>query len=385
MSGRTVVVLGAGIGGIVAARRLRRRVDPGDRVVLVDRTATYTFTPSLLWVMAGLRRPSQIVRDLSRLRRRGIELFESRVEGLDLDDRRVVTSAGPLRYDRLVVALGAELAPEAMPGFSEAAHDVYTLEGAVSAGRALRSLQEGRVVMMVSSQPYKCPAAPYETALLTEALLRRRGVRDAVTIDIYTPDPFPMATAGRELGDALSEMLADRGIRAHFGQDVERVDAEAGELVLAGGETVGFDLLLGVPPHRAPEPVRADGLAGPSGFVPVDPATLETGIEGVHALGDATVIPIAGGKALPKAGVFAEAQARVVADRIAAELAGRAPTSTFDGKGSCFVEMGDGRAAFASGDFYAPGAPDVRLRRPGRRWHAAKVALERYWLRTWPG
>lgn len=202
-------------------------------------------------------------------------------------------------------------------------------------------------------------------------------------VDVYTPEPYPMPTAGPVLGQALAAMLAERGITLHPEQTVQQVDPAANEIVLADGKRAGYDLLLGVPPHRPPEVLRASGLAAETGFVPVDRGTLATGIEHVWAIGDATTIPIAGGKFLPKAGVFAEAEAQVVAANIASELAGKPPTASFNGKGSCFVELGSGRAAFATGDFYAPDAPNIRLRRPGRHWHAAKVGFEQYWLRRW--
>lgn len=237
--------------------------------------------------------------------------------------------------------------------------------------------------MLVSRLPYKCPAAPYETALLTEALLRRRGIRDHSSIDVYTPEPFPMPTAGPAMGEAVRDILESRGIGFHPEQTVERIEPGAREIVRADGERTPFDLLLGIPPHRAPSAVRESTLAGETGFVPVDRATLATKAEGVLAIGDVTTIPIAGGKFLPKAGVFAHAEAEIVAKRIAAELAGRTPTGAFEGKGACFLEMGDGIAAYASGDFYAEQGPQVRLRRPGRRWHLGKVAFERYWLWRW--
>ncbi|MBI4171472.1 MAG: FAD-dependent oxidoreductase, partial [Actinobacteria bacterium] len=203
------------------------------------------------------------------------------------------------------------------------------------------------------------------------------------TVDVYTPEPFPMPTAGPALGEALRGILEQREIGFHPQQSVERIEPGSRELVLTSGERVGYDLLLGVPPHRAPAPVRESGLAAETGFIPVDRTTLATNAEGVFAIGDITTIPLAGGKFLPKAGVFAHGHAKVVAQRIAAELAGRAPSGAFEGKGACFVEMGDGVAAYATGDFYAEEAPQVTLRRPGRRWHLAKVAFEKYWLRRW--
>lgn len=192
-----------------------------------------------------------------------------------------------------------------------------------------------------------------------------------------------MPTAGPRMGEALKAMLAGRGIGFHPNQTTQEIDPERRELVLDSGERVGFDALLGVPPHRAPAVARESGLAAETGFLPVDPLTLQTRAEGVFAVGDVTAIPIAGGKFLPKAGVFAHGEAEVVARRIADELGGRPPRGTFDGHGACFVEMGDGVAAYATGDFYAEDGPAIRLRSPGRLWHLGKVAFERYWLRRW--
>jgi len=383
MADHTVVVLGGGTGGLVAARRLRRRLDATDRVVAIDRSPTYAFAPSFLWVMTGARRPDQVTADRRRLRGSGIELLEAEVLEIDPTHRRVRTSEADVVFDRLVIALGVDLAPEALEGFSDAAHNVYTLEGATAALEELQHIDGGRIAIVVSSLPYKCPAAPYETAFLTEALLRRRKVRDRATIDLYTPEPFPMPTAGPALGEALAAMLIERGIAFHPNERVERIDAKAQELLLADGARASFDVLLGVPPHSAPPVLATSGLAAESGFLPVDHSTLVTASEGVFAIGDATTIPLAGGKFLPKAGVFAEAEAKVVATNVAAELAERRTSSTFDGAGACFVELGDRRAAFATGDFYAPDGPKIELRRPGAQWHLAKVAFEQYWMRRW--
>ncbi len=383
MAGHTVVVVGGGTGGIVAAHRLRRELAAGDRVVIIERDPIYRFAPSFLWVLTGDRRPEQISSDLRRLRRRGIELVEAEVRAIDTDARRVETSNGPIVYDRLVVALGAELAPELVPGFTEAALNVYALEGALAAARALEGFAGGRIAVLVSRLPYKCPAAPYETALLAEALLRKRGIRERSAIDVYTPEPFPMPTAGPALGEAVRGILDSREIGFHPEQSVKRIEPGTRELVRADGERVPFDLVLGIPPHRAPEVIRESALAGETGFLPVDRQTLATKTEGVFAIGDVTSIALTGGRFLPKAGVFAHGQAEHVARRIAAELRGATPTGAFEGKGACFLEMGDGISAYASGDFYAEPAPQVRLRRPGRHWHLGKVAFERYWLWRW--
>jgi len=381
MGERSVVVLGGGIGGIVAARMLRKRLPQDVRVVLIDRDETYTFAPSLLWLMTGDREPGQISRGRERLARKGIELVNGEAEGLDPGRRTVRVDGRDIAYERLVIALGAQPAPELMPGLSEGAIDLYTTEGALAAGRALREFDGGRVVVLVARLPYKCPAAPNEAAFLAEAILRRRGVRAEVAL--YTPEPYPMPTAGEALGKVLARMLGERGIELHAQKVVEEVDARSRQLVLQGGEREGYDLLLAIPPHRTSDVVRSAGVANEGGFIPAEAATLATWADSIYAIGDVAQIPIAGGKFLPKAGVFAKAQARVVASRIADELKDREPLATFDGKGSCFVDMGQGIAAFATGDFYAEGAPAVSLRRPSRRWHLSKVAFEKYWLARW--
>ncbi len=381
MASETVVVLGGGIGGVVAARRLRQRLRAEDRVVVVERDPRFRFTPSLLWVMYGTRRPEQITRDLRRLRRHGIEVIEADVEGVDAGGRIVATSTGPVPFDRLVVALGAEMDPAACPGFEDHARNIFTVDGAEAVREDLSTMGEGPVDVVVSRLPYRCPAAPWEAALLADSLLRRRGVRDRCPVRVTTPEPAPMPVAGPAMGAAVLEMLAARDIEVRTGCAIEGIGS--GQLLLEGGQRIETGLVLGVPPHRPPPSLSGSGLSEGPGFLPVDPATLSTGVEGVWALGDVTALPLAGDRMLPKAGVFAEREAEVVASRVADEVRGLIPKRNFDGRGSCFVEMGDGRAGFAAGGFFGPEGPQIRLHRPGRRWHLTKVAFERWWLRRW--
>jgi sulfide:quinone oxidoreductase len=380
---RCALVLGGGTGGLVAARELRRRL-PGDhRVVLVDRSPDHVFQPSMLWHMVGMRRPSQFTRPLARLERKGIEVRTAEVEGLDLEARRVATSAGDVEFESLVVSLGAELAPEEVAGFDRLAHNLYSVEGCARIRSALASFEAGTIGILVTQLPFKCPAAPYEAAFLIEAFVRERGVRRNVELHLFTPEHAPMPVAAPALGDAIADMLAARGIHYHPLFTFQELRPETGELVSADGVADAVDLLIGVPPHQAPEVVRSSPLMGVSGFVHVDPQTLETAYEGVFAIGDTAAVRLPTGKVLPKAGVFAHAQAKVVAERIADSVNGRRSAATFDGKGYCWIELGDGRAGFAGGDFYAVPEPTVRVMRPSRGWHLAKVAFERWWLRRW--
>ena len=383
MDRRTVLVLGGGVGGLVAASVLRRELAPQDRVVLVERSTKHTFWPSLLWLMSGSRKPEQVQRNLEPLARRGIELRHGDITEIDPERRQVVLDGEELLGDALVVSLGASLEPERVPGLAEAGGNFYTLDGAKQVYEQASTLQTGRVAVVVADVPFKCPAAPYEAAMLLESLMRRRKVRDQVTLTVYAAEPAPMGVAGPEVSRGVVGFVRQHGIDYHPSTKLARVDASGKRLHFDTGDQAEYDVLAVVPPHAAPEVVRNSPLAGPSGWIPIDAATCETRFDNVFAIGDVTTVPLKLGKPLPKAGVFAHGQAQVVALTLAARLRGRGQEQRFEGQGECFIELGGGVAGFARGNFYADPTPQVRMFRAGRHWHAAKVAFERNWWRTW--
>ena len=379
---QTILILGGGVGGVATARALRRRLRSPHRIVLVDREPDHLFAPSLLWLMVGRRTAASIRRPLARLRRKGIDVRIGVVEHIDPAARRVTLAGGEtLEGDHLVVALGAELDPGAIPGLAEAGHNFYALPGAEAFRDALRGTQSGRIVVLTAAPAYKCPAAPYEAAMLVEAACRKRGVRHDVQIDVYAAEPAPMGVAGPAVSAAVTQLLAAKDIGYHPEHQVVSVDAARRQLTFANSAVAEFDLLAYVPPHRPPRVVRESGLTGESGWVAVDRHTLETRIPQVYAIGDVVAIPLALGKPLPKAGVFAHAEAEVVAQNIARLVAGRGTAARFDGHGECFIETGHGKAGFGRGDFYAEPNPQVDLHPIGRRWHLGKVLFEKNWLR----
>ena len=386
MASKTVVILGGGIGGIVAANDLRRKLSAEHRVVLVERNAEHAFAPSFLWLMTGDRRPEDIRRPLANLLQQGVEFVHGSVEGLDLARQQVATTAGNIGYDYLIVALGAELAPEAVPGLKEGAETFYTFEGASRLRAVLARFSGGRVAIVVASMPYKCPGAPHEGAMLIANYLRKRGLSAKSELHLFTPEPQPMPVAGPQLGDAVKQMLQSKGIRFHPLHALTTVDADARTLRFQQGEAFAYDLLVAIPPHRPPAVLRDAGIANPAGWVPVNARTLATQSEGVYAIGDATAVSIPGRwkpdvpMMLPKAGVFAHAQAEVVAARIAAEISGSQARSEFCGDGYCMLEAGEDLAGIAYGNFFAEPAPQVNLRQIGKAWHIGKVLFEKWWL-----
>jgi sulfide:quinone oxidoreductase len=375
-----IVVLGGGIGGQVAATRLKQKLGAEARVILLERSTTFTFAPSLLWLMVGKRQPRTITRDYSRLSRRGIEVTHATVTGIDTAAAEVQTDSGTIAYDYLVVALGASLDPGRIPGLSEHTFHPYDLASAERLRDALAAFTGGRVSVAIASLPYKCPAAPYETAMLIDGYLRERGIRAASRIDLYTPEPLPLPVAGPHAGYSVAAELAARGITFHARTELEGVEPSA---LRFGGESVPHDLAVVIPPHRPAEVIAASGLAGPNGWIPVDRSTLRTRVSNVYALGDNTAIPLENGMLLPKAGVFAHGEAEVVAENITRRIRGDLREEAFDGHGTCFLETGGGKSGLARGDFFASPVPKVAMHRPGRSWHTAKIALEQYWLRRW--
>lgn len=385
MAAKTILILGGGIGGMIAANELRAKLPTEHRVVLIERNAQYAFAPSFLWLMTGDRKADQVRRPLKNLLRRGVEFVHASADAVDFQTRRVITKSGEFSFDYLIIALGAELAPELLPGVAEGAHTFYTLAGTARLQEALRAFSGGRIAVVVGALPYKCPGAPHEAAMLIADYFRRRGLAAKVEVHLYTPEAQPMPVAGPELGKAVLQLLEKKSIRFHPMHNLVAVDPTARTAQFQQGPEK-YDLLAVIPPHRAPRFVFEAGLTNAAGWVPVNTESLETKQDRVFAIGDVTAIPIPGRwKAdvpllLPKAGVFAHAQAEVAAGRIMAEIEGRKPTESFCGDGYCMLEAGEDLAGFAYGDFFAQPAPEVKLQPVGRAWHIGKVLLEKWWL-----
>ena len=305
----------------------------------------------------------------------GVRFLEAKVQTITLSDRTVSTARESLKWDFLVIALGADLNPAAVPGLAEAAHTFYTVEGAQRLEPVLEEFSGGDIAILIPKAPFKCPPAPYEAALLLREAFERRGLGGKARLAIHTVEASPMATAGAEMGQLHQERAGaarDRVLsaaahvarrRGRHGASYSRMAAEA-----------RYDLLIAIPPHEAPKVVRDAQLVNQSGWIPVDPKTMQVtqaaGAGGVYAAGDITVVPLPGrhqpdvALSLPKAGVFAEAHGRIAAQEIAARILGRTSDEAFDGKGYCFLEIGDKRAVKADGSFFELPHPVMQKRTP---------------------
>lgn len=385
---KTVVVLGAGVGGLTAAAELRKVLPSEDRIVLVDRSFTGSLGLSLLWVLRGWRTSEQVTVRPMAATLPGIDMVTGDVERIDLETRAVdCGAAGTIGYDALVIALGASLDTARLPGLAQAldsgvAGQFYTVDGAADLHSRIEALESGRVMVLVAAVPFKCPAAPFEAAFLIADQLGEKFTSGAVRVDTFTPDPLPMPVAGPAVGNALVGMLEAKGIGFHGGKSVTRVDPQVRTVEFADGTTESFDLLAVVPPHAPGAAVASTGL-GVNGWIPIDPATTATTAQGVFAVGDSTALLLPNGKPLPKAATFAEAEGEAAAHQVARYLAYDAPDTRFTGEGACYVELGDGLAAKGEGNFLAPPAPQVSLREPSAAYHQEKEQQERDWLARW--
>jgi len=374
-----ILILGGGFGGIATARRLRELLPSTDQITLIDKRDYFMVGFRKTWMLLG--DPLENGKgDLHALTRQGIHFVQGEVTALDPETRSVMVNGERLEGDALVIALGAELAPESVPGFSEYALNVYDPNAITHAAEVLETFQGGNVLVGVFGSPaYKCPPAPYEIAILVKEKLETKGI--PINMTVFTPLPSSLPVLGPAGCDLIEERLFENNIR--FLAEHHAAQVEPGTVVFKTGERLPFDLLLGVAPHRSPKVVREAGLAGASGWIEVNGRTLETGFPDVYAIGDVTAVMMANGKPIPKAGVFAEGEGLVVAERIAAKLAGRESQAVFEGRGGCFLEVGGGRAVMVQGHFLAEGKPNVILTEASEALMAEKVDFEKKRLLEW--
>ncbi len=370
-----VLILGAGFGGLELMSRLSDEFGSDIDVVLIDRSDGFVFGFSKLDVMFGRATETAVRHPYRDLVKPGVRFVQTTVRSIDPMEKRVETDAGTFEADVVVVALGADLHPDATPGLVEGGHEFYTVAGAFALREVLANFAGGRVIVGVTSTPFKCPPAPSETALLMHDFLTHRGLRAASEIALVMPlgvpvPPSPAASA------ALLAAFAQRGINWCPEQLVRALDPARSVALLGDGSEMPYDLFLGIPVHRAPAVVEASGLTV-DGWIPVNPLTLETAVPGVFAVGDVTSV------GTPKAGVFAEGQAAVVADGISALIRGTTSVTEYDGNGICYLEFGHDQVATVNVTFVSGQAPRGNMEGPSPALAADKVEFGSSRIRRW--
>ena len=351
-----IVVLGAGFGGLEFATILSEALGDDAGVTLIDEGDAFVFGYAKLDVMFSKAAPAEVRLRYEDFAKPGVRFLRETVTAIDPEARRVTTNGGVHEADILVVALGADYDFEATPGLADGGNEFYSVAGAERLRDVLPMFSRGRAIVGVCGAPFKCPPAPSEAALLLHDFLSKRGVREACEISLVMPFSTPVPPSP-DTSAALLSAFDERGIEFVPGRRVVSLDPTRGVVVLDDGAELPYDLFLGVPKHRAPDVVLESGMAE-DGYVPVESRTLETRFPGVYAVGDVATVGV------PKAGVFSEGQARVVAQAVLARVEGGEQPTAYDGRGSCYVEFGAGRVGRVDVDFLSGPKPTGTFQEP---------------------
>jgi len=362
----SVLVLGAGFGGLELSTRLSEELGDHVDVTLIDRADSFVFGFSKLDVMFATKTAEAVRLHYADITTPRVRFRQETITAIDPEARRVVTDLDAYEADVVVVALGADYDVEATPGLTDAGNEFYSLEGAEAVRDVLPSFRSGTAIVGVCGPSFKCPPAPSEAAMLLDEHVRERGVRDQVRIQVVIPfgAPIPPSPTASE---AILARFAERDIEFVPERRVASLDPATHEAVLDDGERMPYDMFLGIPVHRAPHVVEASGLTE-EGWIPVEQGTLATRYPDVYAVGDVTSV------GTPKAGVFAEGAARALADQLIARIRGQAESRNFDGTGACWIEFGDDQVARVDVDFFStPGQPTGLFTEPSPATAAEKA------------
>lgn len=375
---KTLLILGAGTGGTMVANRMARILNPAQwRIIVVDKDEAHIYQPGLIFIPFGLHSPADVVKPKQHFLPNSVELIFSDITRIDPVNQTVFLGQAlrTLRYDQLVIATGAEIAPERTPGlpdgggWGETIFDFYTLEGASKLSGALDAFKGGRLVLNVAGTPFKGPAAPLEFLFHADAYFRRRGIRDKVELIYASPHTGPFTDSRAD--PALTEMLAAKDIQIEANFDISSVDSAAQKIVGCDGREIGYDLLVTIPIHVGARFVHATGLSDERGFVNADKFTLQAkGYPNIWAIGDAAGIPAL------KTSSAAHFQLETIVRNIERAIAGDVPLPSYDGRANFFIESGDGKALlidFNYGVELLPGGYPLAAVGPFRRMKESRL------------
>ena len=372
-----VVVLGAGFGGLELSALLSEALPDHLDLTLIDKNDSFFFGFSKLDVMFGRKTPEAVRLAYSAIDKPGVRFRQETITAIDPQRRVVTTDRGTYEADVLVVALGADYDVEATPGLREGGNEFYSFAGAERLRKVLPTFTKGRAIVGITSTPFKCPPAPSEATLLLHDYLSARGVRGACEISLVMPFGAPIPPSPPS-SRALLSAFAERGITFIPNRLVRALDPGRRVANLDDDSEMPYDLFLGIPKHRVPDVVAESGMTE-DGWIPVDSKTLKTRFPGVYAVGDVTSVEA------PKAGVFAEGAARVVAAALIANVKGGEEPSPYSGAGSCYVEFGGGKVGRVDVDFLSGPVPTGGFEGPSAALANDKLSFGSSRRRRWFG
>jgi sulfide:quinone oxidoreductase len=389
--GKVILILGAGFGGLSAANLLRKVLPPEHKVIVIDKKNYFMMGLVNLWILDGTRSLQDSQVPLNKLNDKGIKFLNDEILKIDVNQKTVTTrDHNEIAYDYLIISLGAEYSVDKINQLMENRKDVgfnlYEAEASIKLRQELLTLTKGRVAICITDVPYKCPPAPYEASLIIDDILLMSGTRPSIDIDVYSPTPIALPVAGPKISKDIVNLLNTHNINFHPLHKLKKV-LEERKMEFENGNVIDFDKLVFIPPHRVPSVVmKSPGLIKEGqNWIHVDKFTLKTNHENVYGLGDVTEIKVNENISLPKAGIFAEAEAKIVSLQIINEILNtrEEQTSKFDGRGFCFMQTGHNKAGYIDADFYNESGPLTKLEPPSEESYRKKIEFEQERMNEW--
>jgi sulfide:quinone oxidoreductase len=385
--GKKILILGAGFGGLCISNILRKNLDNTHDIIVIDKKDYFMMGLTNLWILDGRRTLENSKIPLTNLKPKGITFIQDVITKIDIKSKLVKTLHNDDQpYDFLVIALGTDMSTNIIPGFNTYnTFNLYDGECIPSLRKNILSLEKGKIAIVIMGFPYKCPPAPYESALIINQILRNSDKRKKIDIEIYFPSYLPLPVAGEQLNSKLTFMLKKQNVNLFPNYSLKEVNSN--NLEFYNCQKKEYDILVGIPFHLPPLVIKKSGLIEPKGnWISVNRFTLETKFNDVYAIGDVTEIKINDVIAVPKAGIFAEGQAKAVASQLIHKIRNGSqeyPIIEFDGKGFCFMETGNGKAGFIDTNFYNREGVTTILKNPSAIYYKEKINFEKYRIEEW--
>ena len=375
-----ILILGGGFGGLSAANEIRKSLSSSQvKITVVDKKNWFMVGFAKLWIIKGTRTFENSTGSLTGLAKKEINFLNEEILQIDLENKNVKTTTKNLSYDFLIIAMGAVLAPQKIPGLIENGMNLYDYKQSEQIHNKIKELKSGNIAISIMGMPYKCPPAPFEAALIIDSMLREAGIRDCVQIHFYSPAPITLPAAGPEISKQILDLISSEKIIFHNSCKIKSV--EPNKLIFQNSE-VNFDLLLAVPPHIVPEVILESGLAKQDNFIPIN-RDCKTPHENVYAIGDVTTLKVTDTMTVPKAGVFAEGEGLTVAHNIVSKIQLKKEFTLFDGKGGCFIESGRDTASVIEIDMFSGPSPSTKLTESTTQHLDEKLQFEKDRLSKW--
>jgi len=375
-----VVILGGGFGGLSSANELRNTLSSSQlKITVIDKKDWFMVGFAKLWIINGTRTFENSIGSLNELSKKEINFIKEEILEINFQNKNIKTESQNISFDFLIISTGVVLAPQKIPGLVENGFNLYDHEQLLEIRDKLESIESGKIAISIMGMPYKCPPAPFEASLLIDSMLRKRGVRDSVQIDFYSPAPITLPAAGPEVSKKILELVNSEKITFHNSCKIKSVESK--KLIFENSEA-DFDILLAIPPHIAPKIIYDSGLAKEPGFIPID-RDCKTSFENIFAIGDVTILTVGEKMAVPKAGIFAEGEGITVAKKIISIIQLKEETVLFDGKGGCFIESGKDTASILEVDMFTNSKPSTNLSESTSDNLSKKKEFEKERLSKW--